>query len=110
MKFEYETEVMGANRAPGRHEGPSFSAYETPESRVPRLGETYGYARETVRRLSVEYQNAFDTAVLQLHDYKGTLQITWRDHESRVMFGGVMAGAWEHNGEHMVEHHLAETA
>lgn len=110
MKHEYGIEIGGATRSGSRHTGPSFTAYETPEDRVSRLAETYGYARETVKRLSVHYQNAFDGAVVSMHDHKGTLEITWRDHESRVIFEGVMAGAWEHNGEHMVEHHLAEGA
>lgn len=108
LSREYGVETGAAVRNGARHAGPSFTAYETPESRVPRLAEAYGIARETVARMSVAYQNAFDGAVLGLHDYKGTLQITWRDHEARVMFEGVLAGAWESSGEHMVEHHLPE--
>ena len=107
MNREYGVEICGAERSAGRHTGPSFTAYETPESRVPRLAETYGFARETVKRMSIGYQNLFDGAVVNLHDHKGTMEVTWRDHEARMMFEGVLAGAWENNGEHMVEHHLA---
>lgn len=110
MKHEYGTEVYADERSGARHEGPSFTAYEMPESRVPRLAEAYGFARSTVRQMSVRYQNAFDGAILNLHDHKGTLQVTWRDHDARVIFEGVMAGAWESSGEHIVEHHLTKRA
>jgi hypothetical protein len=107
LKHEYGTEIGADERSNVRHTGPSFTAYETPESRVPRLAEAYGLARDTVRRMSTRYQNAFDDAVINMHDYKGTLEVTWRDHESRVIFEGVIAGAWEGIGEHIVSHHLS---
>ncbi|MNV19537.1 hypothetical protein D3C71_1104050 [compost metagenome] len=106
MKHEYDTEIGAAERSNVRHTGPSFTAYETPESRIPRLAEAYGFARDTVRRMSTSYQNAFDDAVRNMHDHKGTLEVTWRDHEARVIFEGVIAGAWENSGEHIVSHHL----
>lgn len=106
MNHEYEIEIGADQRSGNRHAGPSFTAYESPESRVPRLAEAYGLARATVSRMSVRYQNAFDGAVLSMHDDKGTLEVTWRDHESRVIFEGVIAGAWENSGEHIVSHHL----
>lgn len=108
MKHEYDVEIAAAERNSARHEGPSFTAYETPESRVPRLAEAYGHARSAVNQMSVRYQNAFDGAVVNMHDHKGTLQVTWRDHEARVIFEGVVAGGWEAVGEHIVQHHLAE--
>lgn len=106
MKHEYDVEITGEERAGLRHEGPAFTAYETPESRVPRLAEAYGHARAAVKQMSVRYQNAFDGAVLSYHDHKGTLEVEWRDHEARVIFEGVVAGGWEAVGEHMVLHRL----
>lgn len=108
MKFEYGEMVSQATRSGARHTGPSFTAYEMPADRVPRLTRTYAYAQDTVRRMSTAYQNSFDGAVMNLHDHKGVMEITWRDHDARVMFEGVMAGAWEKSGEPIVEHHLAK--
>lgn len=110
MQHEYEIEIGADHRRFGSGEGPVFSAYETPETRVPRLAGAYGFARATVKQMSTRYQNLFEGAVVSLHDYKGTLEIVWRDHESRVIFEGVMAGAWENSGEHIVLHKLAGRA
>lgn len=107
MQHEYDNEMAAETRSTARHTGPSFTAYETPEDRVPRLAEAYGHARGAVQQMSVRYQNAFDGAVLNMHDHKGTLEVTWRDHEARVIFEGAIAGGWEAVGEHIVSHRLA---
>lgn len=62
---------------------------------------------KTVRLMSNHYQNLFDDAVLNMHDWKGVLEVTC-DHEARVIFEGVVPGAWERIGEPLVSHHLPD--
>jgi len=107
MKHEYDVEIEADDRGTTIHE-PVFSALKEIEQRIPRLAGAYGFARATVRNMSSRYQNAFEGAVLMMVDAKGTLEVYWRDHESRVLFEGVIAGAWENSGEHVVLHKLAE--
>ncbi len=107
MQHDYEVEIEAASPQLSSGEGPMFSAYETPETRIPRLAGAYGFARATVKQMSTRYQNAFEGSVVSLHDHKGTLEIVWRDRVSRMIFEGVVAGAWENSGEHIVLHKLA---
>lgn len=86
---------------------PKLVAEREVDSRIERLNQTWGHANATVRSLSHKYQRLWDGAITELADYKGTLYVTWRDELSRVMFEGVIVGAWEANGEHMHSHSLA---
>jgi len=86
---------------------PKLSAEREVDSRIERLNQTWGHANATMRNLSHKYQRLWDGAITELADYKGTLYIIWRDEISRVMFEGVIVGAWEANGEHMHSHGLA---
>lgn len=86
---------------------PSLSAEREVESRIERLNQVWGYAQATARGLSNKYQRLWDGAIIELEDRKGTLRVTWRDELSRVMFEGVILGAWEENGEHAHAHALA---
>ena len=94
---------------------PALSAYNeaTELFRIPRLGSAWGGACTAVRLLSNRYQARWSEAIVSLNDHKGTLQVTWRDAQSRVMFEGVMMGAWEREGEncgaHALSRALAET-
>jgi transposase len=36
-----------------------------------------------------------------------TLEVTWRDEQSRILFEGVIMGAWERAGQHCGSHVLA---
>lgn len=75
--------------------------------RIERLLQTWGGACSTIRLLSNRYQRHWDGAVVSMKDHKGTLEVTWRDEQSRVMFEGVIVGAWENEGEYMASHALA---
>lgn len=87
---------------------PAISATNEHEAgRIERLHATWGQACAAVALLSHRYQNHWQGAVVGLHDHKGTLQVTWRDEQSRVMFEGVVMGAWEREGEHAGAHRLA---
>jgi hypothetical protein len=76
------------------------------ESRIERLNQVWGYANATAKNLSNKYQRLWDGAITELADRKGTLCVTWRDELSRLMFEGVILGAWEDNGEHAHSHTL----
>lgn len=80
---------------------------QTEASRVSRLIATYGRACAAVALQSNRYRRLFDGAIVEIGDTKGTLNIVWRDQDSRAMFEGVMMGAWEAEGEHMGRHDLA---
>lgn len=86
---------------------PKLVAEREVDTRIERLNQTWGHANATARSLSHKYQKLWDGAITELADYKGTLYVTWRDEVSRVMFEGVILGAWEANGEHMHSHALA---
>jgi hypothetical protein len=104
LMFAYDTIVTQEGRSETTGAKPTLTAYETPDWRVPGLAQAWGYANATVDLLSQRYQNLWEGAVVTLHDHKGVLEITWRDHETRMLFEGVMAGAWERTGEPCVEH------
>lgn len=107
MNHEYDVEVEADQPGATMHE-PVFSSLQEIETRIGRLAGAYGFARATVCNMSARYQNAFEGAVIMMVDAKGTLQVYWRDHESRVLFEGVIAGAWENSGESMVLHKLVD--
>ena len=48
------------------------------------------------------------STIIAMEDCKGTLQITWRDAQSRTMFEGTIMGAWEREGDHAGAHALLE--
>lgn len=87
---------------------PILSAEREVETRIERLNQVWGYAQATARGLSNKYQRLWDGAIVELADHKGTLIVTWRDELSRIMFEGVILGAWENNGEHAHAHGLAD--
>lgn len=76
--------------------------------RIHRLHQTWGLAQATVSLLSVKYQLKWDGAILALEDSKGALTVTWKDETSRVLFEGVILGAWEKIGEQLHRHRLAD--
>jgi len=89
--------------------GPRLTAYNDHEpDRLPRLARVAGAANAAVRLMSHRYRRMWVGAVIELHDHKGTLLITWRDVPSRIMFEGVILGAWEANAEHAHAHALAK--
>jgi hypothetical protein len=90
-------------------EDPKLTAYNAHEAdRLPRLARVLGAANAAVKLMSHRYQRLWSGAVIELHDHKGALRVTWRDVPSRVMFEGVVLGAWEAEGEHCHAHALAE--
>lgn len=90
-------------------DGPQLTAYNAHEpDRLERLSRTLGAAQASVRLMSRRYRRLWVGAVVELHDHKGTLLVTWRDIPSRIMFEGVVLGAWEANGEHLHAHALSK--
>ena len=106
--LEYGLEGNGESEPDMLADKPPFVAEREVDSRVGRLAEVWGHANATVRNLSHKYQRLWSGAITELADYKGTLYVTWRDEVSRVMFEGVILGAWEANGEHAHHHALAK--
>ena len=90
---------------------PGLSAYngEAEGWRLRRLASTWGQACAAVHLLSNRYQRHWNGAIVALGDSKGTLEVTWRDAQSRTMFEGVIMGAWEREGDHAGSHALAES-
>jgi hypothetical protein len=86
---------------------PTFSAEREVESRMERLHQAWGRADTVARMLSAKYQRLWEGAIISLADYKGTIYVEWRDEISRVMFEGVILGAWESSGEHAHHHEIA---
>lgn len=86
---------------------PEIDAYNSDTGRLPRLWAAWGAASTTVKLLSARYQNQWPGAIISMHDHKGTLQIVWRDKQSRILFEGVIMGAWERQGEHAGSHDLS---
>jgi hypothetical protein len=107
LQFGGDCEENGDQSRDTLPQKPKLVAEREVESRIERLNEVWGHANATVRSLSHKYENLWDGAITELADYKGTLYVTWRDELSRVMFEGVILGAWEQNGEHAHSHSLA---
>jgi hypothetical protein len=107
LVFDCETEISGESEPSTLPDEPVFEATREIASRVQRLHIVWGCANAIVRGMSGKYRRIWNGAIVQLEDSKGTLAVTWRDAESRVMFEGVIAGAWEANAEHMMAHELA---
>lgn len=107
LSFAEGDELCGDDSPTALPTSPKFIAEREVDSRIERLNQTWGHANATVRSLSHKYQKLWDGAITELADYKGTIYVTWRDELSRVMFEGVILGAWEANGEHMHSHALA---
>ena len=107
LSFKEGHEESGADSSNASPAKPNLVAEREVETRMERLNEVWGHSNATVRSLSNKYQKLWDGAITELADYKGTLYVTWRDEVSRVMFEGVILGAWEANGEHMHSHRLA---
>lgn len=76
-------------------------------SLIARVLAAWGQASATVSLLSNRYQHQWPGAIAALNDHKGTLEVTWRDEQSRILFEGVIMGAWERSGEHAGSHALA---
>ena len=114
LTFEFDQSFSSCESSePSRNFGfarPSLSAYnqETEGDRIPRLATTWGQACATVALLSNRYQHHWDGAIVAMNDHKGTLEVTWRDEQSRVIFEGVIMGAWERECEHAGCHAVAE--
>jgi hypothetical protein len=107
LSFNDDEQLSGETRDGFLTTTPKMVGVNEVESRVERLNQTWGYADATVRGLSNKYRKLWNGAITELRDYKGTLYVTWRDELSRVMFEGVILGAWEAQGEHMHSHVLA---
>ncbi len=85
----------------------SASREDTEGWRIDRLNATWGAACLIVKQLSNRYQGHWRGALSAMRDHKGTLELTWRDEQSRIMFEGVIVGAWEGQAECCVSHALA---
>lgn len=108
LKFPYDEEICGDSSVPALPATPQITATNAQEpGRIERVTSTFGGACAAVRLLSNRYRNAWDGAIVALHDHKGTLEVTWRDEASRIMFEGAIMGSWEWHGEHMGKHELA---
>lgn len=101
-------DILSGERSPEfLVDGPKMVAEREADMRIERLNRVWGHANAIANSLSNHYKHLWNGAITELADYKGVLTITWRDDLSRVMFEGVILGAWESNGEHLHEHHLA---
>lgn len=105
LRFGAEENGEGSHESSGYT--PSLSAEREAETRIERLNQTWGRADTVAQMLSGKYQRLWERAIVALSDYKGTLYVTWRDEVSRVMFEGVILGAWEKSGEHAHHHEIA---
>lgn len=101
FKYEGDFEIreIEENRDSRQLIEPVISAYNADAFRMPRLYRAWGRAEATVRLLSTRYRNSWSGAIVSLHDEKGTLEVLWRDKLSRIMFEGVIVGAWRDEGE-----------
>jgi hypothetical protein len=88
---------------------PKLSAYnqEIEKYRLDRLVCAWGAASAAVNLMSDKYQSRWNGAIIYLRDHKGALRIIWRDRQSRIMFEGVIVGAWERYGERWCTHGLS---
>lgn len=113
LNFEFETgeyglsfdeEIFELNKATI----PQLSAYnqETEKYRLDRLACAWGQASAAVTLMSDKYRSRWNGAIVSLHDHKGMLRIVWRDTQSRIMFEGVIVGAWQRLGEFWCSHDL----
>lgn len=113
LTFEFSqnftTTENGANSLDFVVGPPAISATNeaTEHFRIGRATAAWGSASTTVALLSHRYQNQWPGAIVALNDDKGTLEVTWRDEQSRILFEGVIMGAWERAGEHCGSHALA---
>lgn len=87
---------------------PTISAHnqETEDWRLRRVASAWGSANSTIHLFSEKYQSRWNGAIISLHDRKGMLRVVWRDAQSRVIFEGAIAGAWERIGERWCSHGL----
>ena len=86
---------------------PKMYAEREADFRISRLNQVWGSAELVARTLSNAYRRLWDGSIVSLADRKGTLYVTWRDEVSRIMFEGIILGAWEANGEHAHHHEIA---
>ena len=107
LSFDPDSEENGEPSPEALPAKPQLVAEREVDSRIERPNEIWGHANATVRSLSHKYRRMWDGAITELADYKGTLYVTWRDELSRVMFEGVILGAWEASGEHANSHQLS---
>jgi hypothetical protein len=105
LKFD-QSEESSENCVEALPQKPKLIADAEVQDRIERLNEVWGHANAAVRHLSYKYRKLWDGAITELTDRKGTLYITWRDEVSRVMFEGVILGAWEANAEYSGAHSL----
>ena len=114
LKFEFDPQFgsmeSGADRWTEGFPTPDLVPEGGEDWRVTRLAATWGQACAAVRLLSHRYQRHWAGAITELCDHKGTLQVTWRDEQSRVIFEGVIMGAWEREGEHGGAHRATNEA
>ena len=112
LKFDFSDDFttieIGANALTYVVDPPSTSATNEngDGSLVARVLATWGQAYATVSLLSNRYQHQWPGAITALNDNKGTLEVIWRDEQSRILFEGVIMGAWERSGEHAGSHAL----
>lgn len=114
LAFQFDQDFSqvenGASKPDSTTIAPELSAYnQTSESwRLDRLRSVWGQACAAVSLLSNRYQRHWRGAIVAMEDCKGTLQLTWRDEQSRTMFEGAIMGAWEREGDHAGAHALLE--
>lgn len=106
---DFTTTENGADALDYVVDPPSISATNENGDRslVARVLAAWGQASATVSLLSNRYQRQWPGAITALNDHKGTLEVTWRDEQSRILFEGAIMGAWERSGEHAGAHALA---
>lgn len=108
-RFPYDTDMSSDEASrPGEELGvPFWKPQREADDRLLRVTRAWGFAEASVQGLSRRYQAVWEGAILDLTDDKGTLVVQWRDHESRVMFEGIIVGAWERSTvEHLTRHVL----
>lgn len=105
LSFEYGVEIPASGNSEYLLEyvvdAPPISATdeEIESWRNARVLSAWGAASAAVSLLSRRYRGQWPGAILALCDRKGALEIIWRDEQSRVLFEGVIMGAWERTGE-----------
>lgn len=106
LSFDPLNEQHGGSKPHNELYAPTFNADREIAERIARLHRVWGYATMHIPGLSYKYQRFWAGAIVELTDTKGTLHVTWRDEVSRVMFEGVILGAWEAHGDHMSSHSI----
>ena len=114
LDFAYDSGELGFVFDDGKFEiaeavMPNFSAYneETEEWRLRRLVRVWESADAIVSLLSDKYQSRWNGAIRSLRDNKGMLRVIWRDEQSRILFEGAIAGAWQRLAEFWCSHGLS---